>query len=289
MKPNFFIIGAPKCGTTSLATYLGMHPNVFMCSPKEPHYFSTDINWQLVKNKNDYLKLFAKATNDNFAIGEGSVFYLFSQNAVPNILKFNPDAKFIVMLRNPLELIVSLHAENQKSGSETLVNFEDAWRAQSIRKINSLLRNPNAHQYEAVAKTGNQLARLYDLVPPDNVCIILYDDFVIDPRACYLNVLEFLSIEDDHRKNFGIYNERLEYRSIFLNKIIVSVSDFIGLASRYHIPLKTFSDILRKFNSTSKQQVVFSDDFRQELITVFQEDILLLERLLKRDLSIWLH
>jgi len=77
MKPNFFIIGAPKCGTTSLATYLGMHPNVFMCSPKEPHYFSTDINWQLVKNKNDYLKLFAKATNDNFAIGEGSVFLSF--------------------------------------------------------------------------------------------------------------------------------------------------------------------------------------------------------------------
>lgn len=288
MIPNFFIIGAPKCGTTAMASYLGAHPNVFMCSPKEPHYFSTDINWQVVGNLTDYLRLFAKAKKHHLAIGEGSVFYLFSHCAVENILKFNPDARFIVMCRNPVELVVSLYAENRKSGAEEFADFEQAWRAQGARQLSPPVRNPNALQYEAIAKTGGQLARLYEVAGRDRVLVILFEDFVKDPRLCYLNVLKFLSLQDDHRMDFPIHNEKHVYRSALFNRMITSVSDFLGLTFKFRRPLKAISDVIRTFNYASSPTPALRPKFRQELISVFRDDISLLGRLLNRDLSSWL-
>ena len=109
-KPNFFIIGAPKCGTTSLANWLAEHPRVFFSDTKEPHFFCTD-GYTGVKTLKQYEKLFEDAKPHHLAVGEGSTHYLFSKVAVPNILVYNPDARFIVCLRNPVDMAPSLHSE----------------------------------------------------------------------------------------------------------------------------------------------------------------------------------
>jgi len=85
-KPNFFILGAPKCGTTSLAMWLSEHPNIFMCPIKEPHYFNTD-GLQRIKTLEQYESLFTDAKPEHVAVGEASTHYLYSKEAVPRILE----------------------------------------------------------------------------------------------------------------------------------------------------------------------------------------------------------
>src|SRR6056297_3072691 len=134
-KPNFFIIGAPKCGTTSMARYLGEHPDIFFSDPKEPNFFNTDFSdeYRKVTNIKDYLKLFRGA--DKYKrVGEGSVMYLFSKEAISNILEFNPKAKFIVMTRNEVEMFRSLHLQLLSSLEENEKDPEKAWRLQKERK-----------------------------------------------------------------------------------------------------------------------------------------------------------
>ena len=108
-KPTFFIIGAPKCGTTSLHTYLNSHSQITMSHPKEPHYFSTDIENGGIRNKEKYEDCFSHSDGNAVAVGESSTLYLYSKVAVQNICKYNKDAKFITMIRNPIEIARSFH------------------------------------------------------------------------------------------------------------------------------------------------------------------------------------
>lgn len=118
--PNFFLAGAPKTGSTSLYHYLGQHPEIFTSANKEPHFFATEIREEnfdpgfrrrvarrtrdvgIVANREDYLELFAGADQKK-AVGEGSVCYLWSPTAAAQIAESIPDAKILVMLRDPAE------------------------------------------------------------------------------------------------------------------------------------------------------------------------------------------
>jgi len=135
IAPNFFIIGAPKTGTTALSEYLKDHPNIFFCPVKEPHFFDLDTSKRLKLNLQTYLSLFAEADPAlHQAVGEGSTGYLFSKVAVSEILKFNPNSKFIVMLRNPVDLVQSWHSEMYYEGVEDVVDFEKAWKLEQERR-----------------------------------------------------------------------------------------------------------------------------------------------------------
>jgi hypothetical protein len=133
MKPNFFILGAPKCGTTSLARWLGDHPNIFMAPQKEPHFFNTDDR-QGVTTLVEYEDLFRKAQKEHVAVGEASVWYLSSSQAVNNILEYNPNARFIVMVRNPIEMAQALHGQMLIAGLECVQDFSKAWSLQEERR-----------------------------------------------------------------------------------------------------------------------------------------------------------
>ena len=86
VSPNFFILGAPKCGTTSLASWLSDHPHIFIPPIKEPHYFNTDDQHRNIRRRLDYEKLFRGVTEKHIGVGEASVWYLSSEVAVRNIL-----------------------------------------------------------------------------------------------------------------------------------------------------------------------------------------------------------
>ena len=110
-KPNLFIVGAPKCGTTFLYHYLKQHPEIYFPDFKEPHFFGSDLirkNGAYDLSLNNYKSLF---NSDKKIIGEASTFYIFSKNAAKEIYDFNPDAKIIIMLRNLVDLAYSLHSQ----------------------------------------------------------------------------------------------------------------------------------------------------------------------------------
>ena len=131
--PDFFIIGAPKCGTNALYSYLGGHPHVFMPALKEPQYFCHDFpGLAQVRNQDDYTRLFEVAPA-GAVLGEASVWYLYSEVAVPAIRAANPATKLIVILRNPIDAAYSLHTQFLRSLKETEDDFEAAWNLQEPR------------------------------------------------------------------------------------------------------------------------------------------------------------
>ena len=138
-KPNFFIIGAPKCGTTSLAAWLAEHPNIYMSPIKEPHFFCSDFNVVIIPNEAEYYRLFKKAGDQHMAVGEASTSYLYSQVAVPRIERELPGAKYIVMVRNPVEMAYSLHEEFVFLGAEHIHDFEMAWRLSPKRRAGRIV------------------------------------------------------------------------------------------------------------------------------------------------------
>ncbi|MGD8329023.1 MAG: sulfotransferase [Acidobacteriota bacterium] len=211
--PTFFIIGAPKCGTTALSSYLAQHPGVLFADPKEPKYFHTDFDerHRQTLSPEEYDRCFAaERTSPPKAIGEGTVWYLYSREAVPNILRLNPQAKFIVMLRNPVEVAYSLHAQFVYGGFEDIGDFEQAWRSQEKRRsgraVPPLCPDHKLLLYGDVAALGTQCERLFRIVDPAQVHVVLFDDFARDTRASYAEVLEFLDLPDDGRARFEIEN-----------------------------------------------------------------------------------
>ena len=133
-KPSFFIVGAPKCGTTSLCKYLEQHPDIFIPSIKELYYFCTDSTGKKRANTlEEYLSFFEGGKGK--LCGEGSVWYLFSKEAASEIYKFNPEAKIIIMLREPVSLMYSLHSMHLANGSnEDILDFKLALEAEEDRK-----------------------------------------------------------------------------------------------------------------------------------------------------------
>jgi len=223
-KPNFFIIGAPKSGTTALAQYLSEHPAIFFSRDKEPHFFNTDWEHRGVTDFDQYLRLFEDASSHHIAVGEGSTTYLASAVAVPNILKFNPSARFIVMVRNPIEMAPALHTEELYQFREYVLSFREAWHRQKeryrSRKLPAFTKDRRVYNYGDRCNIGSQIERLISVVGRHRVKLILFDDFVQNTRRAYLEVLLFLGVPSDQRKSFPKVNARKMPRSRVVDSIL---------------------------------------------------------------------
>src|SRR5579863_2299196 len=149
--PDFVIVGAPKCGTTSLYATLKRHPQIFLSPAKEPHFFARDYpNRRDMQDVRDYNRLFVRAKPFQLR-GEASVLYLSSQTAIADILQVRPDAKCIVLVRDPVQMYVSWHNECMKSLDEDETDLEKAWMLQEQRamgkRIPRLCKEPGFLQY----------------------------------------------------------------------------------------------------------------------------------------------
>src|ERR1700686_4114710 len=162
-KPDFFMVGAPKCGTTALYRCLQAHPDIFVPERKEPHHFGTDLySPTYVRNLDEYLSLFAGA-EEKKRVGEASVWYLYSKCAAAEIRAFHPHASVIMMLRNPVDMLYSLHSQHLYNGTEEIVDFADALSAEADRKKGRRLPEgvPAVERlfYREVAKYRDQVGR----------------------------------------------------------------------------------------------------------------------------------
>ena len=185
VKPNFFIVGAPKCGTTAMYTYLDAHP-VFMPDRKEPHFFGSDLEHLPIdaRSRDEYLGLFAPA-GDKKRIGEASVYYMISHTAAQEIAAFNPAAHIIIMLREPVDMLHSLYHHLLYSGSETEATFEAALAAEPDRRAGRRL--PTVAAAIAVLPRNRGLygtgRALFQRLLGDAVHVILFDDPARHRRA----------------------------------------------------------------------------------------------------------
>ncbi len=297
-KPNFFIIGAPKCGTTSLSEYLRLHPDIYFSQPKEPMYFSSDIpNTRVYRytSLDDYLQKCFDGSSGYKFVGEGSTRYLTSEVAVPEILKMDPSAKFIVMLRNPVYLCHSLYYQYLKDDNEDAESFEKAWRLQDERnKGNDLPKRvecPALLQYRQRCMLGEQLERLFTQVSnPKQVLIISFNDFISDTEVVYKKVLNFLGADYDGQQEFPIHNEYGKIRSKFFERVLsIPKHSFLRPISK---KLKKFLNIqhwaffvwMNKMNYRKIKKEPMSKELREELTEYFRSDVEKVKRLTGIDL-----
>jgi Sulfotransferase domain len=287
-KPNFFILGAPKCGTTSLAAWLSEHPQIYLSPEKEPHFFNTDHK-RFLNSLEAYEQLFADATPKYCAVGEASVWYLFSAEAVPNILAYNENAKFVVMLRNPVDMAPSLHEELVFTGREDVKDFAEAWRLQDKRRegwsLPLMVWEPKYVQYGDMCRLGEQVERLLGRVPRHRVKIVLLEELARDPRAVYRSILKFLNVADDGRTNFPVHNQAKKRRWPWLLPVawaVTSLKHALGVEGGLGIWTR-----IDYRNRIERPRAAIAPAMRAELSTYFDSDIELLQRLIGRDLSHW--
>ena len=297
-KPNFFILGAPKCGTTALYEYLRPHPNIFMSPIKEPHYFAKDLgSYPRIKTLQEYEQLFTGATAEHLRVGEASVYYLRSTLAVVNIREFNPDAKLIAMFRNPVDMVHSFHSQLLYVAEETVPDFETAWRLQERRARGLDLpprsRGPFLLQYAELGRFGTQAQRVLETFPPNQVKLILYDDFTASPQKVYDEVIEFLDLPHDNRTEFPRINENKQAKVAWLRNLYQKPPPGLRRAFRRVKQLvggEGLTAVTKKvvaLNTSRERRPPLTPAFRAELAATFREEISLLSRLLDRDLSHW--
>ena len=289
-KPNFFIIGAPKCGTTSLAAWLGEHPQVYMSNPKEPSYFNSDILFRSTDILSEYEVIFESVQPSHIAVGEASTSYLYSREAVPNILAYSPNAKFIVMLRKPQEMVVSLHA-TECGGREDVRDFETAWRLQSERAQGRRLplfpRCYGELQYGERCRIGTQLARVLDRVPRDRVLIIFLEDLRRNPAIEYDRALCFLDVEPFRPAEFRTENARRHLRSILFKRILIALGH-VKRMSGLNGATGLLAPLHRLNERIPDRPTEISGDLKGELDVYFREEIATVQRLIGRVPDEWL-
>ena len=294
--PDFFIVGAPKCGTTALYYYLSMHPSIYMPELKEPHFFCRDFpRFGKIHDLDCYLDLFKDAPDDA-RTGEASVWYLYSNCAISRIMDANPRARIIAMLRNPVTMAKSLHRQLILSLREDIEDFEAAWRAQYDRRLGKRLPlycPEQSHlQYADVCRYSHQVERMLDLVPPAQLKILIYEEFFDNIRVQYDSVTEFLGVECDGRTVFPPVNVAREPKSSWLWQLIrrppfpldrlhgpaQSLARLLGLR-----PIKLLNDL----DSQVARKAPLNPAFDRELYDFFAGDVAALEKLLGRTLPAW--
>lgn len=272
--------------------YLSEHPSIFMSTPKEPCYFDNDLPYpNSPRDDDEYMRCFVGASAEHLVVGEASVGYLYSHVAVSNVLAFSPDARFMVMVRNPIDMARSMHDYSFQVLEEDVEDFEAAWRLQVAREngesVPALCCQRDFVLYGKQCRLGEQLERLLKRVPRDRVHVVVFDDLLRAPGDVYRAALTFLGVPDDGRVDFGARNVTRAHKSRLMRSATRAL-----FSIRRKLPIRSFGipivGWLISANQGSVQKTSLRPEFRAELVEYFRTDVELLSRLLDRDLSAWI-
>ena len=295
--PNFLLMGAAKCGTTSLTALLKGHPDVFMVDPPDLGHFAPDLwfHHTSVGARSQTLEgyqSFFKNRGGAQASGERTVWYLYSQEAARRIYEFNPNMKLIVQLRQPVDYMVSLYVQASLSGYETVTSFEEAISMsveQRARRSEVPFQFAGGMNYRESARFGEQLRRLYDVFPKENVLVILLEDIVKDREATTRRILEFLGVRQEINVPIGSKTTRRKQKYPGVLRILGSQNP-IKRALAGIIPYELRKQLYQRVVNVSTEDDItekLSPALRRELTSHYLDDIDLLASLIDRDLSHW--
>ena len=294
INPNFIIIGAMKAATTSLYTYLKQHPDIFMTSIKEPKFFNNfnkDSRFKLqgkglikIKTLEQYQNLFKEAISE-IAIGEASPSYLFDENCHILIKKILPKAKIIAILRQPVERAYSNFLHAKRADQEKDTDFEKAFNEEN--KI--LKKGIKTHYYLEKGFYYKQLKKYYDVFPKEQIKIILFEDMIKNPGKITQEVFKFLNVDLSFTPNTSKKSNVSGVPKGTLGWIVMK------LRKNHLMPNIEFSKIFPKFivnlmlNTIYSKPKKISNKLIKKLTKQYYiEDIRKLEKLINRDLSIWM-
>lgn len=211
--PNFFIAGAARSGTTSMWRYLQQHPDIFMPDDifsKEPSFFCEYRNHFGIEDRNEYLKLFAGAGSRRM-IGEASGPYLTSPESPGLIQREIPNARFVIMLRNPADRAYSLYKWMHQYGFEKLPSFQGALGAEKVRFDNEHFKKNNGQYYYNFlyflsGLYHDQVKRFFDTFGRSQVHVIIFEEFKQDALNMVRQTYAFLGVDPSFMPKIEIHN-----------------------------------------------------------------------------------
>lgn len=291
---DFFIAGAPKCGTTSLHYYLCQHQGIVMADPKEPHFFGTDMGGYKSHDSLDAYEAMFSGVRSR-ACGEASVFSLMSKDALTQIKAYNPDAKIILILRDPKQMLPSLHAQLVFTQDEDTESFPEAWSLAAERELGGAVpkraRSMVPLKYRSCAKYGAQVARLKELFDDNQLKIILFEDFKAGPQKSVSDILQFLEIEDlSAGFDYKLQNPNTVNRSALMTRALRHPPAWVKtlkrrVLGRGHSKLRAK---LLAMNTVTRARETIPNQVYQEIEAEYRSDVTELSRLLNRPLDHWL-
>ena len=293
-RPDLFIVGAFKAGTTALYEYLRVHPQVFMSVPKEPMYFGADLTPRYRRmTEDEYLALFKGAADEQRA-GEASPWYLYSTLAPREILDFSPSSQALVLLRNPVDVMYAQHSQLVFNQREDLADFGAALAAEEDRRagrrIPSDALRPEALYYRHSVRFADQLRHWFDVFGRDRIHVIVFDDLVADPRAVYRATLEFLGVDPNYEVDLSVYNPNRRARSGAVQRMIFApprpLRALFGKLRALPVAHR-LRDRLVSANSRKAARAEMDSDLRRSLTAEFAPQVADLGELIGRDLSAW--
>jgi len=299
------IVGAAKCGTTSLYHYLRSHPNIYMPRMKEPMFFVSDIYTRLsredprhqiademvISSFKDYLELFDKANAEETARGEASAAYLYyHEMSIPRIKKCLGDIKIIIILRNPVERAYSSYTHLVRDGVESFT-FEEFLMDEENRKKDNwdILNYP-----KSLGLYYGQVKAFMDSF--SKVKIVLLDDLIKDPNRVLEGIYEFLGV--DVNRNIGnnvetkkVFNRSSVPRYRLLHRVLVKQPPLVQVSKsilKILLPEATRAKLRSALHEMNKRKPAsLNTNTRVQLERVFKEDISKTQELISRDLSHW--
>jgi len=300
-RSTFFIVGAPRCGTTAISKALAGHPQICFAKPKETYYFVQDLGKtdRQFSDRQFIERYFPHRTADHTVLGEGSVSAMYSEDAISRILDFDPDAKFIVIVRNPVDMVYSYHGRMLFLLDEDEQDFRRAWRLQDERAAGRSLpkrcRDPRLLRYSDAATFSPYIERLFERVGRERCAVVVFEDFIENPVTVYRNLCDFLQVADDGRTKFKGRNDHREFKSRFLQQFLFNPPPFIMKAVEkinvaptelllYTRPLRRW---IKRKNTVRAQRPPLEPEVRAELKDYFAFEVERMSRLLGRDLLQW--
>ena len=291
--PNTFLVGAPKCATTAISTWLSTHPEVFMARRRDLHFFGSDLQFRAPRiDEATYLSHFEDA-GDFTCIAESSVWYLYSQEAAAEIARFQPNARIVIAVRNPLEVIAAHHSQMRLNGlgDEDIEDLEEALNAETERRRGQRIPDscsfPNALLYRDVVRFSEQIGRFMERFPREQIHLVLHDDLTQDPETTYRALLTFLGVDNTQQPSFDAINPNQEVRSEPLRQLVGATPQSLksALPNTIRMPMR---QLLRRVNQRTTPRQPISRDLRRDLIRELTPEINALTKLIERDLTHWM-
>jgi hypothetical protein len=293
--PDFYIVGAPKAGTTSLYEYLATHPRVFLPAQKELRYFGSDLDVRGRRrfDREAFLALYADAPPDAL-LGNAYVWYLFSRTAAEEIQAVRPDARIVIMLREPVAALHALHSEFVYDGNEDLDDFAEALAAEpdrcAGRRIPREAHFPEGLCYRNTVRHAEQVQRYLDLFGPTQVHVGLFDDFVADADAAGERVLSFLDLSPEPGIAFPHRNPNKRTRSALVRRLLANPPVAVRRVIRAAVPGRLRRAAYQRavaLNAVAPGRANLAPDLRRTLRLELEPEVMELERLLGRELAAW--
>ena len=289
--PDFYLVGAPKCGTTAFYDFLRQHPELFLPVKKELLTFGSDLSYPTFLSETQFLNHFSQRRRELRA-GTSHTAYLQSTRAAQEIKAKRPDARIIAMLRDPVEMLYSWHSELLYQTIEDIPDFETALDAEGDRiagkRIPSNARNSYAESlhYTRVAAFATQLERYFDIFGRERVHVIIHDDLLTQPADVYRETLRFLGVDPAFTPDFATRNANKVIRSQRLQRLYFATASPGHRVVRNLVP-RGIRERLLAGNMREAKRSPMPPHVRRRLEDVLRPEITRLSVLLDRDFSAW--